>query len=365
MKKNIFKNKTILVTGATGFKGSWLSIWLNYLGARVIGYSAYLPSTPCNFTVCGLKRIIKHIKGDVRNPHLLKKVFKKYQPEIVFHLAAQPIVRESYKNPRLTFETNLLGTINILECLRHSKSAKSAVIITSDKCYKNKEWSRGYKETDTLGGEDPYSSSKACAELAFYSYCKSYFNKSETHCCLASARAGNVIGGGDWKIDRIIPDCVKAWSKSKNVLIRNPNATRPWQHVLEPVSGYLWLASRLFLSNKLNNESFNFGPNDKRNYPVRELIQTFSNEFGGGKWNYSAIEKNKEAHLLKLSCAKAKKLLHWHSVLNFKETIKFTAQWYKEFYSRKNKGMFNFTISQITYYINEAKKQKLPWVKYL
>ncbi|MFC1709981.1 CDP-glucose 4,6-dehydratase [Candidatus Omnitrophota bacterium] len=360
MKKNIFKNKKVLITGASGFKGSWLSIWLNYLGANVIGYSAYFPSKPCNFSVCGLKKIIRHIEGDVRNYAALKKVFMRYNPEIVFHLAAQPIVSESYKNPMITFETNLLGTVNVLECIRHSKSARAAVIITSDKCYKNQEWNRGYRENDILGGEDPYSSSKACAELAFHSYCKSYFPIKNSHCRLASARAGNVIGGGDWNIDRLIPDCVKSWSNKKAVFIRNPNATRPWQHVLEPVSGYIWLAHKLFLSNRFNSESFNFGPNYRRSYSVKDIIQSFSKDFGGGEWKHSSIKKGKETHLLKLSCKKAKTMLNWRSVLDFDETIKFTAQWYREYYSKK-KNMLNFTLSQIGDYIKKSKGQKLLW----
>ena len=230
--KNIYKGKKVLVTGDTGFKGAWLSIWLKLLGAEVIGYSAYLPSKPCLFSVCKIDTHINHINGDVRDYNSLRKVFTEYKPDFVFHLAAQPIVNKAYLDPKLTFETNVLGTVNVLECIHRFSSNAIAIIITSDKCYKNMEWGWGYRETDALGGSDPYSASKACAELVCHAYYKSFFHRHETHCRMVTARAGNVIGGGDWAVDRLVPDCIRAWSKNKAVHVRNPKATRPWQHVL-------------------------------------------------------------------------------------------------------------------------------------
>ena len=254
-------------------------MWLLSLGAKVIGYSAYIPSKPSNFEVSGLKYDIEHVKGDVRDFKKLRSVLIKYKPEILFHLAAQPIVTTSYEDPKRTFDVNIGGTVNILECLRTTYSVHAAVIITSDKCYKNMEWFWGYRETDLLGGDDPYSSSKACAELVSNAYIKSFFPK-ESGARIATVRAGNVIGGGDWAKDRIVPDCVRAFSKGKKVIIRNPDATRPWQHVLEPLSGYLWLGSLLTKSSDHHGESFNFGPDHKVNETVKKLIGTFLKFWG-------------------------------------------------------------------------------------
>lgn len=360
-----YKGKTVLVTGDTGFKGSWLSIWLNLLGARVIGYASYLPSKPCLFSVCRVDNLIHHIDGDIRDYELLKKVFIKYKPDYIFHLAAQPIVNKAYFDPKLTFETNVLGTVNMLECMRKFLSESIAVIITSDKCYKNMEWRRGYRETDRLGGKDPYSSSKACAELASYSYYESFFNKLHSCCRMATARAGNVIGGGDWAADRLVPDCVRAWSRRKTALIRNPKATRPWQHVLEPLSGYLWLGANMSKYEKLNGESFNFGPNYDMNTSVSMLIKLLSKYFSGkNKWEYLARQDiTAESMFLKVSSGKAMKLLNWHGVLTFSPTVKIAAEWYEKYYKNKNKDMLGFTIDQIKYYISEAERHNLIWTK--
>lgn len=360
--RDFYKGKRVLVTGHTGFKGSWLSIWLLELGAEVIGYSKGIPTDPSNFKACNLEKKLKHIKGNIKNLKMLKQVFSHYSPEIVFHLAAQPIVRDSYLTPRETFFTNIGGTVNILECLRKYDCVKSAVIITSDKCYKNMEWHRGYHEKDMLGGEDPYSASKAAAEIVFYSYYKSFFSSREGACKIASARAGNVIGGGDWAKDRIIPDCVRAFSHKKIASIRNPKATRPWQHVLESASGYLWLASQLMKNpGNTDGQSFNFGPNQKVTKSVKDLIETFKKYFKQVEWDTQRNEGDVKEHLsLKLSCGKARSRLKWHSVLSFEKTVKMTADWYRHFYD-KDEDMFEVTTRQIRQYVADAKKERLEW----
>lgn len=361
MLKNVYRDKTVLVTGHTGFKGSWLSMWLTSIGAKVIGYSAYLPSEPCNFEVCNIPEHVRHIEGDVRDMEKLKAVFSEHSPDMVFHLAAQPIVRESYSNPKLTFDTNVGGTVNILECIRTSPGVKAAVIITSDKCYKNMEWVWGYRENDVLGGDDPYSASKTCAEIACRSYIESFFRNEKT-AHIATTRAGNVIGGGDWAANRIIPDCVKAWAEGKESIIRNPQATRPWQHVLEPLSGYLWLGALLYTSEKLHGEAFNFGPDQKVNQPVSELIEIFLSYWGDGGWRHEPGVEMKEATLLKLSCDKALDLTGWHAVLSFNETVRLTAEWYKAYY-KGSEDMHRFSLKQIDSYVTEALQQELPWTK--
>lgn len=363
--KNVYKGKKVLVTGNTGFKGSWLSIWLTLLGAKVIGYSAYLPSKPCLFSVCKIDRHIKHIEADVRNFDSLKKVFLRHKPSFVFHLAAQPIVNEAYLYPKSTFETNVIGTVNIMECIRKFSADTVAVIITSDKCYENMRWGWGYRETDHLGGQDPYSASKACAELVCHAYFKSFSARQSHRFRIATARAGNVVGGGDWAVDRIVPDCVRAWSKNKIVYVRNPKATRPWQHVLEPLSGYLWLGAKIFKSNKLNGESFNFGPDYKVSESVEDLIKLFSNYYGGNnKWKYLAKKDDSiESLFLKVSSDKALKYLDWYAILSFSDTLKMAAKWYQKYYKDKNKDMLDFTIEQINSYVAEADRLNLAWSK--
>ena len=362
---NFWKGKKVLVTGDTGFKGSLLSIWLTLLGADVVGYSSYLPSKPCLFSVCGVSQFIKHTPGDVQDYDSLKKIFTKHKFDFVFHLAAQPIVNLAYLDPKNTFQTNVMGTVNVLECIRKFSKETVAIIITSDKCYRNMGWSWGYRETDHLGGSDPYSSSKACAELVCEAYFKSYAEDPSCGFRIATARAGNVIGGGDWALSRIIPDCVRAWSKNKEVYIRNPQATRPWQHVLEPLSGYLWLGQRVSESGRLNGESFNFGPDYKVSESVGELIKLFSENFGGSnKWKYlPKKDGSKESLFLKVSSDKALKSLSWYAVLTLPESIRMTAEWYEQYYKDKNKDMLDFTIKQIEYYISKAQGLKLTWAK--
>ncbi len=364
MFNNIYEGKRVLVTGHTGFKGSWLSHWLIELGAKVAGYSLFLPSTPCNFEILKLSQRLHHTVGDVRDLPSVLKVFSDFQPHIVFHLAAQAIVRKSYDDPKLTFDTNLGGTINVLEAIRQTPSVKSAVIITSDKCYENMEWEYGYRETDQLGGKDPYSASKACAEIAISSYVRSFFLNGDQQ-KIASTRAGNVIGGGDWAMDRIVPDCIRSWAKGETVIVRSPEATRPWQHVLEPLSGYLWLGSKLLSSSEgLSGEAFNFGPSPEVTQSVADLIEEMKKIWPEGRWKNasdSTVHK-KEAGLLKLSCDKALRHLSWKATLSYEETVRLTTEWYLRFYKEK-KDMVSFTTEQISDYKHLARERNLPWAR--
>ncbi len=365
MFKEIYKNRRVLVTGHTGFKGSWLCEWLLHLGAEVAGYSKYIPSDPSHFVSLGLEKKIQHHTGDVRDSVSLKAVFDEFKPEIVFHLAAQPIVSASFEDPRLTFETNLMGTVNILEAIREAPSVSVAVIITSDKCYENVEWEYGYREQDRLGGKDPYSASKACAEIAFSAYFRSFFEKMDG-VRLVTARAGNVIGGGDWAKDRIVPDCVRSWVEHREVVLRHPSATRPWQHVLEPLSGYLWLGALLAATGKgINGEAFNFGPGPEVIWSVQSLVERMS-----GRWPKAKVKvepdmafAHKEASLLKLSCDKAIHRTGWQASLAFDETVSMTMDWYLEFYHDRNAHMEAFTRRQIDQYCAFAADRGRSWVK--
>ena len=358
---DIYKGKKVLVTGHTGFKGSWLCVCLLELGAKVTGYSLKVPSNPANFDIIGLQDKLKHVQNDVRNLESLKKVFDDVLPDVVFHLSAQALTRPSYDIPQETFFTNLGGTVNILECIRKSNSVKAAVIVTSDKCYQNVEWLWGYRENDRLGGDDPYSASKACAEIACHAYIKSFFSKDNAP-RISTARAGNVMGGGDWAADRIVPDCVRAFSKNEQLVIRSPKATRPWQHVLEPINGYLLLGANLLKNNRMvAGESFNFGPSNKVNKTVEELIKEFIKVWSSGKWsalNDKAKVDKKESTLLMLNCDKAFQYLNWHTILSFPETIKMTAEWYKSFYGGE-KDMYGLTVKQINEYLYMAKSHGL------
>jgi CDP-glucose 4,6-dehydratase len=354
-----FKNKTVLVTGHTGFKGSWLTLWLTLLGARVIGLSISIPSKPSHFNVIKLDKKIKHRVVDIRNLRLLKATFKKYQPDYVFHLAAQALVKKSHFDPVYTWQTNTMGTLNVLESLREVKKKCVAVLITSDKSYKNLEIKRGYNETDILGGKDPYSASKASAELVIQSYISSFFHIKKTKVLISVARAGNVIGGGDWSENRLVPDCVKSWSKNKKVLIRNPQSTRPWQHVLEAVWGYLVLAANLKENKKLHGEVFNFGPNHNKNYSVISLVKLIKKSWKQISWKIIKEKKTfQESNLLKLNSNKAKNKLKWKSILSFKETINMVAQWYKNYYSKIEK-MDEVSLNQIKEYQKILKKRLL------
>jgi len=353
---NIYKDKKILITGHTGFKGSWLSLWLTELGANVVGYALEPPANPNLFESINLKDKITHIVGDVRDEEHLISVFEKYCPELVFHLAAQPLVRFSYKEPKLTYETNVMGTINILETVRKTKSVKVCVIITTDKCYENKEWVYGYRETDPLGGYDPYSSSKGCAELVTAAYRQTFFNSKDfniTHnVALSSVRAGNIMGGGDWGEDRIIPDCVRALSKGEPVVIRNPAAIRPWQYVLEPLSGYLLLGALMYKYGTKYSDAWNFGPNDESIITVEELTKLVIKYWNSGSYTIDTSTHPHEAGSLKLDISKARAFLGWEPVYNIQEAIEKTIGWYKKSYNgMKPEELFEFTIKEIEKYI--------------
>ena len=360
---DIYKGKKILVTGHTGFKGSWLSIWLKLLKADVHGLSLNIPTTPSNFEVSNLAEHINDNRLDITNFESIHKFISTLQPDFIFHLAAQPLVRQSYKDPLKTIMTNAIGTSNILNSINQINKPVTAILITSDKVYDNRELQRGYLENDMLGGKDPYSASKGMAELAIKTFFHSYFKEPNSLVKIGIARAGNVIGGGDWAEDRIIADCIRAWSLGEKVKIRNPDSTRPWQHVLEPLSGYLTLGSNLFKSNKLNGESFNFGPKANQNYSVRELISQMKKYWSDVQWVESSQLKNNmhEANLLQLNCDKAFSEIHWSPVLEFDETIKLTTTWYKNFYENPKSNLYKFSENQINEYINIAKRRFVNW----
>ena len=364
--KGSYKGKRVLVTGHTGFKGSWLCIWLRELGAEVIGYSLEPPSIPNNFEACNLASKITHIHGDIRNLEHLQEVFKKYNPEIVFHLAAQPLVRLSYEEPKLTFDTNVGGTVNVLETARLTPSIRAFINVTSDKCYKNREWVWGYREEDPMGGHDPYSASKGCAELVFAAYQHSFF-ANELSIGVASVRAGNAIGGGDWGTDRIIPDCIRTLAKNESVGIRHPQATRPWQHVLEPLSGYLWLGALLLENPEKYSGAWNFGPQNEAIRMVQEVVEAFIKLWGSGSWiDISTSETNPvhEATLLKLCCDKVNTYLKWQSILSLDESLRLVADWYKIFhYVNKPPSMYAICTDQIKEYHEIAKRKKLAWAE--
>lgn len=358
--KEVFLNKNVLVTGHTGFKGSWLSICLKYLGANVIGYSLDPYTTSDNFSLCCLNNKIVDIRGDIRDSEKLERVFKKYKPEFVFHLAAQPIVRKSYENPKETYETNVMGTLNVLEAIRNCDATKVGIMVTTDKCYENKEQKIGYKETDPMGGYDPYSSSKGCAELLISSYRNSFLNTkdySKHGKAIASVRAGNVIGGGDWSSDRIIPDCIRAIENSSKIKLRNPHAVRPWQFVLEPLSGYIKLASKLYDEAEKFSGPWNFGPKEEFNAEVKDIVNMLIKSYGKGEWmDDSDGNQLHEANMLMLDCTKAKKQLNWEQVLNLQETIDMTSVWYKNY---KNNNMYEFCLDQINEYMEKQKARAL------
>ncbi len=354
-----FKNKKIIVTGHTGFKGSWLALWLNTLGAKVLGLSKDVPTKPSHFALIKLNKGIYSKKINIQNLKALKKIFKEFQPDYIFHLAAQSTVKKSYLKTTETWKTNLMGTINVMEALKSQKKRGQTIVvlITSDKAYKNVEKKEGYKEGDLLGGVDPYGASKSAAEIAINSYIKSFFSSKKNKTFVTIARAGNVIGGGDWSSNRLIPDCIKSWLKGKKAIIRNPNSTRPWQHVLEVLNGYLKLAANLKKNKKLHGEAFNFGPETKKNYKVVDVLRNIKKSWPVADWK---IKRNKnffENVLLQLNSNKAKKIIKWRPVLKFEETIRLTIEWYK-YYSKYKKGISTKSLEQIVYYQKILKKNK-------
>jgi len=327
--KNVFRGQTILITGDTGFKGSWLAIWLLNLGANVIGYSLPPKTANDNFARCGLSRKITHIDGDIRKYNEIKAAVSEYEPTIVFHLAAQALVLNSYKEPIYTYGTNVMGTVNLLEAVRHEPSVEAVVNVTSDKCYENREWVHSYRETDPLGGNDPYSASKAASEIITQSYARSFFTNKDS-AATASARAGNVIGGGDWAENRIFPDCVRAFAADTAVVIRHPNAVRPWQHVLEPLSGYLTLASLLLTHGMRYTGAWNFGPSTKNMVTVKQLVEETIKQWGRGRYVVAkSRNEQKEAGLLSLDISKAVNSLGWRPVLDFVQTVQLAIEEYK------------------------------------
>lgn len=339
----IFRNKKVLITGHTGFKGSWLSLWLNISGAKVYGISNNYKSTETNIKNFRLKKNVKNFNIDIRNFVKLNKIITKIKPDFIFHFAAQSLVGKSFKNPVYNFETNFNGTLNLLEVLRLSKFKCISIIITSDKSYKNLEIKRGYTENDILGGDDPYSASKASAEFVINSYFKSFL-KNKKNLRIAICRAGNVIGGGDWSNDRLIPDIMRSIFNNKKVKLRNQSSTRPWQHVLDVLNGYLILASKLKKNNTLNGQSFNFGPPIKSNYTVLAIVREMKKNWNLLEWVFSNRTYH-ESTLLKLNSSKSLKYLNWKNKLDFKELIRLVTDWYKCFY--ENKNVYDFSIKQI------------------
>lgn len=359
-----WKGKRVLVTGHTGFKGGWLSLWLQQMGAEVCGYSLLAPTDPSLFEVARVADGMRSVEGDIRDMGHLKRVVAEFRPEIVFHLAAQPLVRQSYKDPIETYSTNVMGTVNVLETVRQVGGVRVVVNITSDKCYENREWCWPYRENEAMGGYDPYSSSKGCAELVTAALRNSFFYPAkfaEHGVAVASARAGNVIGGGDWATDRLVPDVMRAFMRSEVVVVRNPNAVRPWQHVLDPLSGYLLLAEKLWASGGEFAEAWNFGPDEDDAKPVSWIVGQLKDMWGeGADW---ALDRNNhhphEAQLLRLDCSKAKARLGWEAKLKGLEPLLMVVDWFKAFQNRED--LHRKTLTQIAQYekIAEDVEQRL------
>lgn len=357
-----YRGRKVLVTGHTGFKGSWLVSWLEMMGAEVTGFSLKPQTNPTHYDMINMKG--KSIIGDINDGDMLKKVLEDAQPEIVFHLAAQPIVRLSYEKPVETYKTNVIGTLNVLEAIRFCGSVKAVVAITTDKVYKNNEWEWGYREVDRLGGYDPYSSSKACAEILIDSYRNSFWNldeyKKSHNVLLASARAGNVIGGGDWAMDRLVPDIVKSAALGETVIIRSPNSTRPWQHVLECLSGYLLLGQSLLEESTQNASAYNFGPEDDSVLSVLEMIKKMQQHWDAVEYKIDPKGANlHEAKLLQLTSCKAKSELKWDSVWESSKAFEVTMEWYREYY---NCGEIN-TGKDIEKFVYDARNKGLLWAQ--
>ena len=361
-----YRDRRVLVTGCTGFKGTWLSLWLHMLGARVSGLAIGRPSDPAMFDVIGAPGFVDFHQGDVRDLAFVQDVIDRCKPDVVFHLAAQSIVATSYEDPVQTFATNVMGTANVLESLRRLGRSAAAVMVTSDKCYENVEWLYGYREIDALGGKDPYSASKAGAEMAVRAWHQSFFTQPESPVRISSVRAGNVIGGGDWANARIVPDCMRAWSAKAPVSVRRPHATRPWQHVLEPLSGYLAVGVDLLGARRCAGEAYNFGPPAENNYSVIELIRALAVH-----WNYTHEPEYAtvdsaggfaEAGLLKLNCDKALAHLAWRPTLNFAETAELTSEWYERYYRGDAERMQGITRAQIDRYSALARERGAAWL---
>ncbi|TSK06129.1 MAG: CDP-glucose 4,6-dehydratase [Geobacter sp.] len=354
LNKKFYSGKKIFVTGHTGFKGSWLCMWLHLAGAQVTGYALDPPTQPSLFELCRVKELMDSVSGDVRDGEKLASAMSAASPDVVIHMAAQPLVRDSYRIPVETYATNVMGTVNLLEAVRNCNSVKAVVNVTTDKCYENKEWAWGYRENEPMGGYDPYSSSKGCAELVTAAYRNSFFNPtrySEHGVAIATARAGNVIGGGDWAADRLIPDCVGALLKGENIIIRNPNAIRPWQHVLEPLSGYLLLAQHLYEKGAAYGTGWNFGPGEDDARPVEWIVQKMCTAWGNGAgYELDDGVHPHEAHYLKLDCSKARGELGWQPKWKLQTSIERIVDWTVAY--RDNQPVRDVCFAQILDYIN-------------
>ena len=351
---NFWHGKRVLLTGHTGFKGSWLSLWLQSMGAQVVGYALAPPTNPSLFEIAEVGKGMASIIGDIRDLEHLRAVLVEHKPEIVIHMAAQALVRYSYIEPVETYSTNVMGTVNLLEAVRNTNGVKAVVNVTSDKCYENREWVWGYRENEAMGGYDPYSNSKGCAELVTSAYRNSYFHSDkykEHGVALASGRAGNVIGGGDWADGRLIPDIMRAITQGKPVNIRNPYAVRPWQHVLEPLSGYLLLAQKLYEEGAVYADGWNFGPNDEDAQPVQWIVEKLTKAWGeGASWVLDGGDHPHEAHYLKLDCSNAKARLNWHPRWHLEDSLGAITDWYRAY--QAGKDMRAFSLNQIQQYAN-------------
>lgn len=349
---SFWKDKKVFLTGHTGFKGSWLSLWLSSMGAKVTGYALAPDGTPNLFDVLDVNSLVQRSYiADIRDLVCLQKAMTDSKPELVIHMAAQPLVRYSYANPVETYATNVMGTVNILECCRNIDSARATVVVTSDKCYENNEWVWGYRENEPMGGYDPYSNSKGCAELVTSAYRRSFFSSTNSRNAVASSRAGNVIGGGDWSKDRLIPDAIRAFEASEPLIIRSPLAKRPWQHVLEPLSGYLLLSQGLFQKGSVFASGWNFGPSEDNNWMVKEVIDLLISKWEtSAAWKREEVEQPHEAGLLKLDCSKAHSQLGWYPKWDLDTTIQKIVNWQKSYQAKEN--MQEISLTQINQYMN-------------
>ncbi|MGA2411732.1 MAG: CDP-glucose 4,6-dehydratase [Candidatus Binataceae bacterium] len=357
---SFWSGKSVFVTGHTGFKGGWLTTWLANMGAEVTGYALEPGTTPSYFQLCQLKGKLRSVIADIRDQNSLATAIADARPEIVFHLAAQPLVHRSYRDPLETLNTNIIGTANLLEAVRATPSIAAVIVATSDKCYANQEWLWGYRETDPLGGHDPYSASKACAELVCAAYRQSFFASGERRVALSTVRAGNVIGGGDWSADRLVPDAIKAFAAGETLRVRNPGAVRPWQHVLEPVSGYLRLAERMLCDPAKYTGSWNFGPADNSMATVAVLADALAKRWGEAKWRAAPAESFLfETSILKLDCSKARALLQWRTCLSLVQAATMTVDWYRKALTCVDGGMHAFSTHQILQYQEHGKQDEV------